>query len=150
MDANRSATCVYCVHAKFTLDALCGAQWSVVRIANPLFNLFTATFGMKGHHLTNDKLLETHFIQSCIGLNHICIGQIAFVKWDVQIFGRCWKGAPSWNKSCRRRQLGVVNWWYTTLKHGLIPFNNDQRFERLISWMQFGLYRCDLGLYSSV
>ena len=25
------------------------------------------------------------------------------------------------NKSYRRREHGVVNWWYTTLKHGLIP-----------------------------
>ena len=52
-----------------------------------------------------------------------------------------------WTSHFTNAKHGVVNWWYTTLKHGLILFNNDQRFERLISLMHFDLYRCDLGLH---
>ena len=48
---------------------------------------------------------------------------------------------------CRRAKIGDIynaETWFN-------PFQQRLRFERLISRMQFGLiYRCDLGLYSSV
>ena len=45
--------------------------------------------------------------------------------------------------------MQAVNWWYTTLKHGLILFNNDQRFERLIHYNAIDLYNVIKAYISS-
>ena len=54
MDANRSATRSGQVHARRIVRRAVG----VVRIAPRCLSLFTATFGMKGHHLTNGNFLK--------------------------------------------------------------------------------------------